>query len=378
MQTRLWLASSVTVAIVAAGVFVASPIVHGQAPQPSTADAVPDSATLSRDISAAVQNALDQAGLHDGRFDVDVHRIVEDATRAAQDAVRDLDVNIMADEATQGMGLPGDRPRIGVRTRDVTADEAKAAGLQGITGAFVSEVPADSVAGKAGLQEKDIIVAVEGETIRSARQLSRVISESPDGRPLQISYVRGTARNTVSVTPAAPSMTRHGDGEGAVVRRFERRFDPAHPDAPPHQFDLMVPPGGPEARGEQFFYRQGPGGDVRFWTGRSRLGVVVQPVTEQLAAYFGVKQGVLVMQVTDASAAAKAGLKAGDVITAVNAKPVKDTGDIIDALEGIEDGKPVPVDITRDRKAQTVQVTLQAPADTMKERSAPRKPRFTA
>ena len=122
-----------------------------------------------------------------------------------------------------------------MRTRDVTAEEAKAAGLQGITGAFVSEVPADSVAGKAGLQEKDIIVSVDGETIRSARQLSRVIAESPDGRALQIAYVRGTARNTVTVTPAAPSMTWQLFGPGrmrvAVVRKFERRVDPAHPDA---------------------------------------------------------------------------------------------------------------------------------------------------
>ena len=38
MQTRLWLASSATVAIVAAGVFVAGPIVHGQAPQSPGAD----------------------------------------------------------------------------------------------------------------------------------------------------------------------------------------------------------------------------------------------------------------------------------------------------------------------------------------------------
>ena len=93
----------------------------------------------------------------------------------------------------------------------------------------------------------------------------------------------------------------------------------------------MIPPGGPEGGNRQFFYRQGPGGDVRVWTGRGRLGVIAQPVTDQLATYFGVKEGVLVTQVTEGSAAAKAGIKAGDVITAVNAKPVKDTGDILDA-----------------------------------------------
>ncbi|AMY12903.1 putative periplasmic serine endoprotease DegP-like precursor [Luteitalea pratensis] len=384
MQTRLWLASSVTVAIVAAGVFVAGPIVHGQAPQAPGAGAIPDSAAFSRDVQQAVQDALDEAGLRNGPFKVDVHRLVEDATRAAQDAVRDLDVKVFVDDAMQDvpdMAMLGGRPRIGVRTRDVTAEEAKAAGLQGITGAFVSEVPADSVAGKAGLQEKDIIVSVDGETIRSARQLSRVIAESPEGRALQIAYVRGTARNTVTVTPASPAMTWNFSGpagEGPVIRKFERRVDPAHPDAPPHQFDLLIPPGGPEAGNRQFFYRQGPDGDVRFWTGRGRLGVMVQPVTDQLATYFGVKDGVLVTQVTEGSAAAKAGIKAGDVITAVNAKPVKDTGDIVDALKGIEDGKVIPVELTRDKKVQTISVTLQAPSDTNRDRSVTRRQRFTA
>src|SRR6187200_1428392 len=101
MQTRLWLASSATVAIVAAGVFVASPIVHGQAPKSPGADTVPDSAALSRDISAAVKDALDHAGLENGQFSIDVRRVVEDATRAAQDAVRDLDVKVVVDDAAQ-------------------------------------------------------------------------------------------------------------------------------------------------------------------------------------------------------------------------------------------------------------------------------------
>jgi serine protease Do len=376
MQTRLWLASSATVAIVTAGVFVASPIARGQAPQAPGADAIPDSATLSRDTDTAVRIALDDAALRNGRLKVDVQRIVDDATRVAQDVVRDMDVNVFTDDAMQDMPemmIWGGRPKIGVHTRDVTADEARAAGLQGITGAFVSEVPTDSAAGKAGLQEKDIIVSVDGETIRSARQLSRVIAESPDGRAVQIGYVRGTARSTVTVTPAPSAMSWNfpgpGPDGGALVRKFEGRSRLGD-----RQFDLAIPP--PGARGRQFYF-DGPG-DVWVWGGRARLGVVVQPVTDQLAKYFGVKAGALVTQVTEGSAAAQAGLAAGDVITAVNATPVNDTGDILDALKGLEDGKVVAVEITRDRKPQTVSVTLKAPSDTRKERSITRKQRFTA
>jgi serine protease Do len=364
--------------------FVAGPIVHGQTVQSPGVDTVPDSATLSRDINAAVEEALGNAGLRNGQFGADVQRIVEDATRAAQDAVRDVDVEVLVDDALQGMpdmAMFGGRPRIGVRTRDVSAEEASAAGLPGITGAYVSEVPVDSAAGKAGLQEKDIIVSVDGETIRSARQLARVVGESPEGRALQIGYVRGTAKNTVTVTPEAPSVTRQrvpgaDVAEGPRVRRFERRVGPDGPDSAPRHFDFVMPGG--EAGNRQFFYRQGPGGEMRVWRGRGRLGVSVQPVTEQLATYFGVKEGVLITQVTEASAAAKAGLKAGDVITAVNGKPVKDPGDIIEHLQGVEDGKAVPIVISRDKNVQTVPVTLQAPADTDGNRSVPRRPRFTA
>ena len=387
MQTRLWLASAATVAVVATGVFVAGPIVYGQAPQAPSADTFPDSADLASDINKAVNEALEKSGLGDGQFGVDVQRIVEEAGKSARQAVRDLDVKVIVDDAMQDlpdMALLGGRPRIGVRTRDVSAEEAKAAGLAGITGAYVSEVPADSVAGKAGLLEKDIIVTVDGETIRSARQLSRVIGESPDGRALQIGYVRGTAKNTVTVTPEAPSLTRRrGPGPswsedgGGTVRRFERAV-PMPPDGPRGEFDLMVPPGGWEGGNRQFFFKQGPGGNVRVWTGRGRLGVVVQPVTDQLATYFGVKDGVLVTQVTEASAAAKAGIKAGDVIMSVNGKPVKDTGDIIESLEGVEDGKTVAVELTRDKKVQTLSVTLQPQSDTNRERSTTRRQRFTA
>jgi membrane-associated protease RseP (regulator of RpoE activity) len=405
------LTGATAVAVVATGVFVASPTLHGQTtPGAPRAGATPDSATLAADIHQAVREALDAAGLRHGELGVDVRQAVEQATRTAQDAMKHVDVEVVVDDAMQGLpdvAMLAGRPRIGVSTRDLTAEEAKAAGLSGITGAYVSEVPADSAAGKAGMQAKDIIVSVDGETIRSARQLTRVIGESPDGRALQIAYVRGTARNTVSVTPevrAPRTMTwqrgpgpmggpdgpmRGPEGEGPVVRRFERRVVPGGPGGSggsgepgdvEREFEFVVPREGPGAGagGQQFFFRQSPGGNVRVWTGRGRLGVMTQPLTDQLATFFGVKEGVLVTQVTDASAAAKAGIKAGDVITAVNGKPVKDAGDILDHLQGIENGKTVPVDLTRDKKAQTVTVTLEAPSSTSGDRPAPRRQRFTA
>jgi serine protease Do len=393
MQTRYWLAGVTTAALVAAGAIAASPTLHGQTGPRASADArasataraaAGDVHDISREVNEAIEAAFDEAGVHQTlEIDGDVRRAVDEATRAAHDAIRDLDVDVIVDDAMQGLsGLSslGGQPRLGVSTRDVTADEAKAAGLSGITGAFVSDVNADSAAAKAGLQANDIIVTVDGETVRSARHLSRLISETPAGRALQVAYVRGTASHTVTVTPEARSFSFRMDGpgpDGPVVRRFERRIPDVRERTERRErdrFELFTPGPG----GQEFFFRRGPEGQARIWTGRGRLGVVAQPLSEQLATYFGVKEGLLVSSVNENTPAAKAGIRAGDVITAVNGKPVKDTGDVMDHLQGVEGGKTVPVEITRDKKSQTVTVTIEAPSNTSGDRPVIRRPRFTA
>lgn len=366
MQPRLWLASAAAVTLVAGGVYVASPTVHGQAPKTPATDDRPkdvfDDDRLARDIEQAVEGALAQSGLRDGRLSADIQRAVDEATRTAQEVVRDLDVDVIVDDAMQDVELLGGRPRLGVSTRDLTADEAKAAGLAGIAGAFVTQVEPESPAGKAGLQANDVITTIDGETVRSVRHLSRLIGETPEGRALQVGYLRGTAKQTATILPESRPMARGfrwDGGDGPMMRRFERRLPT------------------PESR--EFLFRRGPGDGRRIWVGnRARLGVMTQPVTDQLATYFGVKNGVLVTQVTENSPAAKAGIKAGDVITAVNGTPVTSAGDISRHLEGVEADKTVAVELTRDRKAQTITVTMAPPANTSDDRPVPRRMRFTA
>ena len=79
--------------------------------------------------------------------------------------------------------------------------------------------------------------------------------------------------------------------------------------------------------------RDFPAGD------RPRLGVTVQALTPQLAAYFGAKDGVLVASVTDDSPASRAGLKAGDVILSVNGQPVASASDAGRELQRIASGR---------------------------------------
>ena len=83
---------------------------------------------------------------------------------------------------------------------------------------------------------------------------------------------------------------------------------------------------------------------------------------------------MLVRQVDESSAAAKAGVKAGDVITAVNGKPVKDAGELRrEVVEATDDDsasdssskeakpKEVTLSVTRDKKAITLKATIEQP-----------------
>jgi S1-C subfamily serine protease len=86
----------------------------------------------------------------------------------------------------------------------------------------------------------------------------------------------------------------------------------------------------------------------------------VESLTDQLAEYFGVKDGhgVLVAQVDENSAAAKAGLKAGDVIIAIDNEKIDSVSALVKAVSKKEAGS-VAVKILRNRSEQTVNVNLE-------------------
>ena len=88
------------------------------------------------------------------------------------------------------------------------------------------------------------------------------------------------------------------------------------------------------------------------------LGIDAESVDSQLAEFFGVKEGVLVRSVVKASAAEKAGLKAGDVITKVDSTRVNSPREITSAIR-TKGGGTFPVTLFRERKEMTVNVTLE-------------------
>ncbi len=93
---------------------------------------------------------------------------------------------------------------------------------------------------------------------------------------------------------------------------------------------------------------------------RAWLGVYIQDLTPQLAAQFGVEpgSGVLVSDVIPGSPAEKAGIQRGDIITAVDGKPVRDTNELQLEIMYRRPGDQVTVELIRERKQLTVQVVL--------------------
>jgi serine protease Do len=93
---------------------------------------------------------------------------------------------------------------------------------------------------------------------------------------------------------------------------------------------------------------------------RGWLGVQIQPVTAEVADALGLKQaaGALVTEPQAGSPAAKAGVKAGDVIVAVDGNSIKDSRELAQKIGTMSPGSSVHLDVMRDSSQQAITVTL--------------------
>jgi serine protease Do len=109
---------------------------------------------------------------------------------------------------------------------------------------------------------------------------------------------------------------------------------------------------------------------------RGWLGVQIQPVTKDIADSLGLKEasGALVVAPQEGSPGQKAGIKEGDVITAVNGAPVKDARDLAKRVAAFGPNTKVDVDLWRDGKQQTLPVTLGNLASDEAASAEPRQP----
>jgi predicted metalloprotease with PDZ domain len=224
------------------------------------------------------------------------------------------------------------RSYLGVDIRNVTPDRVSALKLKDEHGVEITMVDGDAPAGKAGLKEHDVIVEFNGTAVESEEQLRRLIREVPPGHTVAMSVVRDGNPINVSVQLA--------DHDAMVAKTYPRILVPS----------IRIPD----------FPRNGMDVPFEITTYSSALGVQTESLTRQLGEYFGVKdgEGVLIRSVEKGSAGEKAGLKAGDVIVRADNERLTDRSDLSHALRSHRTGGKMMLQVMRDKKEQTINVTL--------------------
>ena len=229
---------------------------------------------------------------------------------------------------------------LGVETREVTAENVKEFKLPGERGVVIGQVLDDSPAAKAGLKDNDVVTEINGQRVEGAAQFRRMIREIPAGRSVQLTVWRNGRAQTISTTLGKMQ-------EGRKLRISK---------AAPQVFNFRVPEIAPMPEIRSFEW---DGGDLL--GSRPRLGIDAEDIGGQLGSYFGAPdgEGILVREVNPGSAAEKAGVKAGDVITSLNGDKIHGLAELRSKLAG-NDGKPIKLGVLRNKSALTLDVEIPA------------------
>jgi serine protease Do len=286
-------------------------------------------------IRAAVEAQLSQLRLHPAELAAGIH-----AYAALQGALPQVWAGDLEQEDMQ-VFVDGDRGWLGVSIAEVSAEKAKELKLPAERGVVLTEVNADGPAGKAGLKAGDVITEFNGQRVEGTAQFRRLMRETPAGRTVQLGVWREGRSQNLSV-----QLGNYPEHAGSRVRVFG-----------PKDFDFKFEM--PEIHGNILnLMARGP-----------MLGISAEDLEGQLGNYFGAPdgEGVLVRDVKSGSAAEKAGLKAGDVITKVDGTRVRNLGELREQMRAKRESKTVALGVIRKGSEMSLNVEVEQPKPATKK-----------
>lgn len=191
-----------------------------------------------------------------------------------------------------------------------------------ISGVKIAAISPKGPAKEAGLQAGDVITAIDANPITGKNQAGMVqaraaLANLKEGQTVKLAYTRSGKAASASLKAAKiePLM---------IVNRETRTMGPGGNKAPLFTYATR-------------------------WQGLN-----MAELNPQLGRYFGVSSGVLVLS----PKAEFPQLQAGDVITKINGKAVVKSRDVLEAMRAGKEGDKIAISLLRDRKAQTVNITL--------------------
>lgn len=189
-----------------------------------------------------------------------------------------------------------ERGWLGVAIQPVTPDVAESLGLKEAEGALVATVMDDSPAAKAGIQQGDVVLKLDGKDVESPRDLSRAVADTAAGTKSNLVVWRDNREVSLNVHI------------GEMPKQQEASLSPDRSDS------------GSQTPGVQL----------------GALGLTLAPLDDAARNRFGLSEdlrGAVVAAVSDDGNAAEKGLRPGDVITRVNQEKVSAPSDVVNAVD---------------------------------------------
>jgi serine protease Do len=252
------------------------------------------------------------------------------------------------------MNLPGDfgpefllfsaEGYLGVVLGEVDSDRASTL-PKDAHGAEVVMVDHDAPVGKSGLKVHDVILQLDGQPVEGVDQLRRRLHEMPSGRTISLLVSHEGNRIYMTVQLCDRALLQQ--------QAWSQHFSVPEPTPPAQNGRASFL--GPAASGASAFLDS-------VIPKALYVGADVNPVRTQLADYFGVKSGtgLLVESVDYQSPAARAGLKAGDVVVKVNSEQMTSRSDWLKAIRNHR-GQPVQVTVMRNKQEQILTMSAGRP-----------------